>query len=134
VRWMTNPFLIGIVDDDYHVRASLADLLRAGGYGAACYGTAEDFLDAKNASECAAIVADIHMPGMSGIELLERLAPILNSLPVVVMTGQPEDTWRDRALQAGAAGFVQKPFPPKGLLALLAETIQSSRLGRSTGR
>jgi FixJ family two-component response regulator len=73
------------------------------------------------------VVADISMPGMSGIDLLQRLAPSLGSRPVIVMTGQPEDTWRERALRAGAIAFLHKPFQAKGLLALLAESISVRR-------
>lgn len=130
----TTPLLIGIVDDDDDVRTSLADLLRAGGYRTVCFETAENFLGSEDAGECACVVADIHMPGMSGIDLLEQLAPALNSPPVIVMTGQPEDSWRERALHAGAVAFVQKPFQPKALLTLLAESIQTERIGRAAGR
>ena len=124
---MTPSFLIGVVDDDQDVRTSLADLLRAGGYRAACFGTAEEFLHSPDKDECACVLADISMPGMSGIDLLERLAPTLASRPVIVMTGQAEELWRDRALQAGAVGFIHKPFQPKGLLALLAKSVPGAQ-------
>src|ERR1700754_2520658 len=128
---MTPSFLIGVVDDDQDVRTSLADLLRAGGYRAACFGTAEEFLHSPDKDECACVLADISMPGMSGIDLLERLAPTLASRPVIVMTGQAGDLWRDRALRAGAVGLVQKPFQPRALLALLAKSVKEVQLGKS---
>jgi two-component system response regulator FixJ len=124
---MTPSFLIGVVDDDQDVRTSLADLLRAGGYRAACFGTAEEFLESPDRDECACVFADISMPGMSGIDLLERFAPTLAHRPVIVMTGQAEDVWRARALQAGAVAFIHKPFQPKSLLALLAESVPEAQ-------
>src|ERR1700753_4475355 len=84
-RASTPSFLIGVVDDDQDVRTSLADLLRAGGYRAACFGTAEEFLHSPDKDECACVFADISMPGMSGIDLLEWLAPTLGSLPLILL-------------------------------------------------
>jgi FixJ family two-component response regulator len=124
---MTPSFLIGIIDDDIFVRTSLADLLRASGFRTTCFECAEEFLESTERSECACVLADIHMEGMSGIELLE--VPAMTALPVIILTGQPEDFWRDRALQRGAVGFMQKPFQPKSLLALVTESIRTR--GRS---
>jgi FixJ family two-component response regulator len=122
---MTSPSLIGVVDDDSHVRTSLASLLRACGYRTTCFKSAEDFLRSSDRNKCACVLADINMDGISGIELLEMLVPTVSAPPVIIMTGQPEDFWRDRALQRGAAGFVQKPFLAKNLLALVTESIRT---------
>ena len=80
---MTPSFLIGVVDDDQDVRTSLADLLRAGGYRAACFGTAEEFLHSPDKDECACVFADIR-----------------NSMPSYAGSGEPcrIHDWRERSV------------------------------------
>jgi FixJ family two-component response regulator len=110
---------IAIVDDDADVRAALGSLLRSYGYSVTAYESALDFLAGGGLAACHCIVTDLQMPGMSGIELLEKLRGCGNPIPTVLMTAYPEAALRQRALQAGAICFLAKPFEANDLMRCL---------------
>jgi FixJ family two-component response regulator len=118
---MDSQTLICVVDDDAEVRVSLGDLLRACDYRVAGFESAQSFLDSAERNECACVVADIHMPGLTGIDLAKRVAA--DAAKVILITGHPEEFWRERALYSGAAGFLRKPIESKRLLDLVQRSI-----------
>jgi FixJ family two-component response regulator len=120
---MNTQALICVVDDDAALRDSLSDLLRAAGYRAACFESAESFLASEERDGCGCVVADIHMPGLTGIDLAKRVAAAIDAPKVILITGHPEESWRERALYSGAAGFLRKPIESKTLLDLIERSV-----------
>jgi DNA-binding transcriptional LysR family regulator/FixJ family two-component response regulator len=122
---MTAP-LICIVDDDRLLRASVADLLKAEGFRTAEFSTARAFLASEEKLSCKCVLADIQMPGMTGIDLKRALAAEGLMIPVIVITALTEDHWRDRATESGAE-FLRKPFEAAALFGLVNQSIASRR-------
>lgn len=108
--------LIAIVDDDAGVRGSLDSLLRSAGLRGLCFALASDFLASEQGATVACIVTDLHMPGMTGLELQAELTRRGWLQPVIVMTAFPTDAARDQALTGGAKAFLTKPIDPDALL------------------
>ncbi|MGF7151778.1 FixJ family two-component response regulator [Sphingomonas zeicaulis] len=120
---MSGSELVAVVDDDRSIRTALSSLLRSAGYDVALFETAEAFLEADVAGRPACLITDIQMPGMGGLALIERIAALWPDLPVIVITAFPEDALRRRALDAGAAAFLSKPFDANLLLATIEREL-----------
>lgn len=117
---------IAIVDDDAAVRDGLRSLLRSYGYAANAYDSALALLDANALGDYHCVITDLQMPGMSGIELLERLRRDGVQLPVILMTAFPEAALRKRAFHSGASCFLSKPFEANELLLCLKQASGAS--------
>lgn len=128
---MTQPTVF-IVDDDEFVRDSLAALLLAKGMEAVPFASAEAFLLGYRpvASGCAII--DMRMPGMDGLTLLEHLRNRNITLPVIVVTGHGDVPLAVRAMKAGAADFIEKPYTNTAILDAVAKTLQAAPAGMLT--
>ena len=113
----TEHRLVGIVDDDESVRESLPDLIKALGFAARAFSSAEEFLWSDCVDETSCLILDIAMPGMSGPELHRELRRRGREIPTIFITGEREETIRDRVLKQGAIGFLRKPFSDEALLA-----------------
>jgi FixJ family two-component response regulator len=102
--------VISIIDDDDAARSAMADLMRAKGFSVCAYDSAEDFLRAagRGASQC--IITDIQMPGLSGIELKQRLDTENCKTPVIMVTARVEQRLHGLALANGAFCLLRKPF------------------------
>lgn len=118
------PARIAIVDDDGSIRSALSSLLRSIGYEVALFDCAEAFLDTSEAIDC--IVTDIQMPGLSGLELLERLTAEGDRRPVIIITAFPEAQLRERARRLGASSFLSKPFEAEMILHALEEALAAA--------
>lgn len=114
-----------IVDDDASVRDSLALLLSLRGYATLVFANAEDFLGALRPDWSGCVVADIRMPGMSGLELQERLRQHAPALPVIVITAHGDVTAARRAFLAQAVDFIEKPFDAEQLVAAIERALAS---------
>jgi FixJ family two-component response regulator len=119
----TSDRFIAIIDDDASLCTALVGLVRSLGYRATGYGSAEEYLAADKARETAAIVTDIQMPGLSGIELKQRLSQDGVTAPVIMITARTEQSLRDRALASGAICVLQKPFAAEALIACLEKAL-----------
>jgi FixJ family two-component response regulator len=115
--------LISIIDDDDSLRSALAGLVRSLGYRASDFASAEDFLDARCADDCACIVTDIQMPGLSGVELKQRLTADGCPAPVIMITARTEPGLREKAFAAGAVCVLQKPFAAEALIECLERAL-----------
>jgi two-component system response regulator FixJ len=102
--------MIFVVDDDEAVRDSLRILLESAGYDCELYPSAKTFLDARGGQKSGCLLADIRMPDMDGLELQEELLRRKTGLPVIIMTGHGDVPLAVRAMRAGAADFLEKPF------------------------
>jgi FixJ family two-component response regulator len=116
--------VIVIVDDDESVRTAVASLVRSLSHVACSFASAEEFLGSPRLDDAACLIVDQQMPGMSGVELQERLLSAGRRLPTIFITAHPEDRIRDRALAAGAVGFLGKPFAAQELIRCIDEALQ----------
>jgi len=114
---------VAIVDDDEAVREALGDLLMVSGFACRCFESAADFLDARETRHFDCLVTDIRMPGMSGIDLIERLRDDGGALPVVVLSSVLDETTRAHALALGARAWLAKPVTDERLLGALSAAI-----------
>jgi FixJ family two-component response regulator len=110
------PTVISVIDDDQSLCASLVGLLRSYGYEARDFLSAEAFLAWEDAAGCDCIIADIHMPGMSGIDLKQLLADRQCLVPVILITGRIDPHVEARAQSSGAVCLLKKPFPAQTLM------------------
>jgi two-component system, LuxR family, response regulator FixJ len=111
--------MVHVIDDDGAVRESLEALLVVCGFEVMTYGSAEAYLATAPAAD-GCVLIDLHMPGMNGIDLLERLALLPSPPPVVVLTASREERSRERALELGARAYLTKPVGQEVLLEALA--------------
>ena len=112
---------IFIIDDDASFGRSLKRLLNGLGITADCFKSAQAFLDSVHPNQKGYAIVDIHMPGHDGLELFSKMRELHYSMPVIMITGQPQADSRDVALQMGALGFLQKPFNQESLLELITK-------------
>ena len=105
-----------IIDDDADVRTSLSRFLRSLGFAVETFASASDYLDSEPPAHPACLLLDLHMPGMTGLELLIRLTGSERNLPAIVMTGGADDETERRALCAGALAILRKPLELRALL------------------
>jgi FixJ family two-component response regulator len=111
-----NAKLIAIVDDDRLVQSSLQDLIEAEGLSAQCFVSAEQFLQSRERHNAACLIADIRMPGMSGLELQAKLNAEHCRIPIIFITAHGDEKMRIQAMCDGAVEFLTKPFDNKVLL------------------
>jgi FixJ family two-component response regulator len=114
---------IAIVDDDHSVREALTSLVRSLGYGAIAFASAEDLLKSKRRRRVSCVIADVQMPGMTGLELHNRLVASGEPIPTILITAFPDQAVRQRALQAGVIAYLAKPFSEDDLLACIRLTL-----------
>jgi FixJ family two-component response regulator len=114
---------IAIVDDDRSVREALTSLVRSLGYVAMAFECAEDLLKSRRRRRLSCVIADVQMPGMTGLELYDRLVASGEPIPTILITAFPDERARKRALQAGVVGYLTKPFSEDDLLACVRTTL-----------
>ena len=120
---MTTVPVISVIDDDESIRAAIYNLLRSLGYIVHVFPCAEAFLESPQLHNTWCVIADVRMPGMSGIELQFRLRSEGNPVPFVFVTAVPEESVRARALEYGAICFLTKPFDEDSLIACLGKAL-----------
>ncbi len=121
------PSTIFIVDDDEAVRDSLRWLLEANGYAVRSFASAEEFLATYDPEQVGVLIADIRMPGMSGLELQETLIARKAPLPIVFITGHGDVPMAVSTMKKGAVDFLEKPFNEADLRALVAGMLEQAR-------
>jgi FixJ family two-component response regulator len=118
---------IHVVDDDPGLRGALADLLESMGYDVATYGSTAEFLSDGKHNEPGCLVLDVRLPGMSGLDLQEKLTCDGVNLPVILMTSFGDVQMSVRGMKAGARDFLEKPFRDQDMLDAIADAIEASR-------
>lgn len=111
-----NAKLVAIVDDDDLMRSALQGLLKSAGLPAQTFASSEEFLQSGRQRETACLIADIRMPGMSGLELQAKLNADHCKIPTIFITAHGDEKMRMQALRAGAVEFMAKPFDDEALL------------------
>ena len=117
--------MISIVDDDLAVREMLVSLTRSLGYDAFGFGSAEEFLASDDFERFTCAITDIHMPGMTGFELLKRLRKRKGSLPVIMITARTEPDLERKALSGGAISLLRKPLDVELLIGCLKKALKA---------
>jgi FixJ family two-component response regulator len=115
--------MITVVDDDPSVRKALSRLIKAAGYDVAAYETAEQFLAAGPDADSDCLILDVHLPGVSGLDLQTQLGEANRKCPIVFITAFDDKKARSQALAQGAVDFLYKPLDSERLLEVIDEAI-----------
>ena len=110
------PFTVFVVDDDESILRALKRLLKSDGYHVLTFGSAEDVLESPSLGDEGCLVLDIRLPGMTGLELQEKLSSSGTSYGAILMTAHDNPQWQERARSAGAIAYLRKPFDQQALL------------------
>ena len=122
---MLKASLVSIVEDDQFFRESMRRLMRSLGYSVEAYPSAADFLAFPRLVETACLIADVHMPAMTGLELCRRLIDMGHAIPTILVTAYPDDDVRARARNDGVVCYLRKPIDEKDLLQCLRGALLS---------
>ena len=107
---------IAIVDDDVSVRSSTVDLLDSLGFACEAYPSAEQYLSSKHVADTSCLILDVHMPGLNGFGLQQRLRQLGYSTPVIFITAFSEEATREQAIRSGAVSYLTKPYSDDALV------------------
>ena len=118
--------MIAIVDDDREAREALEMLVRSLGHNVSTFGSTLEFLKSVKLHDTSCLITDLHMPGLSGLDLQDRLIADGHRIPVIFLTGHPSENARARAMKAGAVGFLSKPIKQDHLLACLETALKAA--------
>jgi FixJ family two-component response regulator len=116
--------IISIIDDDESVREATKGLIRSLGYDTATFASAEEYLESDFVSDSACLITDLNMPGMSGADLQDRLIAEGRRVPMIFITAYSDEKVRVRVLNAGAFGFLRKPFDDENLIECLNKALE----------
>src|SRR5467141_3471635 len=115
--------LVSVVEDDRFFRESMRRLMRSLGYAVEAFPSAADFLASPRLVETACLIADVHMPAMTGLELYRRLIDAGYAIPTILVTAYPDDDIRARALNDGVVCYLRKPVDEKHLMRCLRAAL-----------
>jgi FixJ family two-component response regulator len=124
------PDLLAILDDDKSVQSALQDLIESEGMSTLCYDSAEQFLDSGARHKAACLIADIGMPGISGIELQAKLQAERYRIPIIFLTGRGDIPLAVSAMKQGASDFFTKPVDGTSLLRSVERALQQNLANR----
>lgn len=123
--------MVSIIDDDDSVREAIRGLIRSLGYAAASFASAEEYLQSDRLRDTSCLITDLHMPGMSGADLQDRLVAAGFRTPMIFMTAYFDEKIRSRVLNAGAFGFLRKPFDDDSLIECLDKALNHAETSLS---
>jgi FixJ family two-component response regulator len=122
---MPNASLVSVVEDDPFFRESMKRLIRSLGYRVETFTSAADFLASPLLVETACLIADVHMPAMTGLELRKHLVAASYAIPTILVTAYPDHDFRARALNEGVVCYLRKPVDEKHLMRCLRAALHS---------
>jgi FixJ family two-component response regulator len=131
---LTRTGIIAIVDDDEPLREALGSVMKAAGFATNTFATAEEFLESTTQRETACLILDVRLPGMSGIELQQRLAEADSTVPIIFVTAHGDQSLRDLVMKSGAAGFLNKPVRSDALLREIHAALAKNRTDNNPRR
>jgi FixJ family two-component response regulator len=115
---------IAVIDDDESFRVALVESLSSLGYGVDGYASAEEYIHRAGGKSFTCVVTDIHMPGMSGIDLMKRLAAHGATTPVILITARSDTNLEAKAVATGAACLLRKPFDINDLVKCIEGAVK----------
>ena len=115
---------IAVIDDDALVRQALEDCMESAGYFVKGFGSAEEFLESGSTRDPACLIVDVQLPGITGLELQDKLAGAGNRVSIVFVSARGTEANREKAIRRGAAGFLAKPFRREELLKVIGAAIR----------
>ena len=115
--------LVSVVDDDQFFRESMGRLMRSMGFAVESFSSAADFLASPRLAEAACLIADVHMPAMTGMELYRHLIKAGRTIPTILLTAYPNDVDRAQALKDGVVCYLSKPIDEQNLFRCLREAL-----------
>jgi FixJ family two-component response regulator len=122
---MSNASLVSVVEDDQFFRESMRRLMRSLGYSVEAFPSAADFLASPRLVETACLIADVHMPAMTGLELYRHLIGAGYAIPTILVTAYPDDDVRTRALNDGVVCYLRKPVDERHLMRCVRAALHS---------
>ena len=114
---------VSVVDDDESVRRMISRVIESEGLKVTAYNSAEEFLGG-GPDDSACLILDVHLPGISGVDLQEHLHRADRPIPIIFVSADADERTRERVLRAGAAGFLGKPFSVSSLLNAVRATVK----------
>jgi FixJ family two-component response regulator len=114
---------ISVVDDDRSMREAIRGLMKSLGYAVEAFGSAAEFLNSPEVPRTSCLIADVQMPGMTGLELHHHLIASGKTIPTILITAYPDDRARRRALRDGIVCYLSKPFVENDLLACIRSSL-----------
>jgi FixJ family two-component response regulator len=117
--------LVAVIEDDHSYRGAVQRLLRVAEFSVESFGSAEDFLESGRQHETGCLIADIRMPGMSGLELQSKLNADHCPIPTIFITAHGDEKMRLQAMRGGAVRFLAKPFEAEVLLEAVRVALRS---------
>jgi FixJ family two-component response regulator len=126
-RQLRDVPIISIIDDDDSMRCAMKSLVTSLGLRVHTFRSAEEFLHSPRVDDTSCLITDLQMPDLSGIELQSLLVAQARHMPIILVTAFPEKRMRNRAMQAGALGFLSKPFESQMLIKLIEKAIATGR-------
>jgi FixJ family two-component response regulator len=121
--------LVSVVEDDRFFRESMGRLMRSLGYTVEAFPSATDFLASPRLIETTCLIADVHMPAMTGVELHRHLIEAGYTIPTILVTAYPDDVDRARALKDGVVCYLRKPVDEQHLIRCLRAALESGEPG-----
>ena len=125
--------LIAIVDDDQSVREAMTSLLKANGYRAEVFASAEGLLASPHLDETKCLILDVQMPGMNGLELQRLLASDDRRIPIIFISAHDQQDFRKQAIRSGAIDFLPKPFSEAALLRAIRSALGTGDEAQNPG-
>jgi FixJ family two-component response regulator len=126
---MPKTSLVSVVEDDRYFRDSMRRLMKSLGYNVETFSLAANFLTSPRLIETTCLVADVHMPAMTGIELYKHLIEAGYTIPTILVTAYPDDGERARALNDGVVCYLRKPVDERDLIRCLRTALESAEPG-----
>jgi FixJ family two-component response regulator len=117
---------IAIIDDDEFVRDALQRLIESVGYDTMVFSSADEFVNSNRIRDVSCLIADVHMPGMTGFDLHDRLIRNEYGIPVILMTGLPTEKFKARARDSGAVDLLSKPIGIERLIGCLEKALDGA--------
>jgi len=118
---------VAVVEDDESVREATKHLLRLLGYATASFTSAEDFLKSGRVRDTACLITDVHLPGMSGVDLQSRLIVEGHHIPIIFITAFSDEAIRAHVLESGAIAYLSKPLQEQSLITCLDQALKPPR-------
>ena len=123
---------VAIVDDEEGIRKALSRLLRASGLEAESYANGQEFLDAASGHRPDCVVLDLHMPGLSGLQVLRKLKAAGQRLPIIIITAHDQAETREQCMAEGARAYLRKPLEDRVLLNAISAAMRTPPMGVRT--